>query len=133
MTIQALWMPAGLPGLVARGLVGAVLAALCSMPSQGADAARGPSAARGEQLARLICSACHVVAPDQQFPPLLREPAPPFEQIAKRPDTTEKTLRHFISTTHWDEKTLPMTMPNPELTEEQTIAVARYIISLRQR
>ena len=88
-------MPTGLPGLVARGLVGAVLAALCSLPSQGADAARGPSAARGEQLARLICSACHVVAPDQQFPPLLREPAPPFEQIAEPPRHDRKVLAAF--------------------------------------
>ena len=89
--------------------------------------------ARGAEIAQQICSACHVVASDQNFPPLLRQPAPPFEQIAQRPDVTEKSLRHFITTTHWDEKTLPMTMPNPELTDEQTVAVARYILSLRHQ
>jgi len=115
----------------AAWLAAAALPLLALGPAQGAEPSQ-TSAARGEQLARLICSACHVVAADQEFPPLLRDPAPRFVDIANRPDTTEKSLRHFITTTHWDEKTLPMTMPNPELTEQQTIAVARYIVSLRK-
>lgn len=94
----------------------------------------GPgSAAQGEHIARTICSACHVVASDQDFPPLLREPAPPFAEIANRPGTTDKSLRHFITSTHWNERTLPMRMPNPQLTDEQTRAVTRYILGLRGR
>ena len=94
---------------------------------------RQASVVRGEHLARLICSACHVVASDQEFPPLLREPAPPFSDIANRADVGEKNLRHFITTTHWDEQTLPMTMPDPMLTEEETVAIVRYILTLRRR
>ncbi len=108
-------------GLLALG----GLAAAAETP---ADATRD----RGEKLARLICSSCHLVARDQEFPPLLRQPAPAFVDIANREDVSEKSLRHFITSTHWDEKTLPMTMPNPELTPEQTSAVARYIMSLRR-
>ena len=107
--------------------------AFASAVSDAADSAHAGSVSRGEQLAKLICSACHVVASDQEFQPLLRQPAPPFAEIANRPGTNEKSLRHFITTTHWDERTVPMTMPNPELTDEQTVAVSRYILSLRGR
>jgi mono/diheme cytochrome c family protein len=86
---------------------------------------------RGEHIARIICSACHVVAPDQEYPPLLDTPGPSFSDIANRPGTTQRSLRHFITTTHWDEQTLPMTMPNPMLPPEDTRAVASYIVSLR--
>lgn len=109
-----------------------VLGLACGLTAA-ADSPRASSLARGEQLAQLICSACHVIGPDQEFPPLLRQPAPAFADIANRDGVTEKTLRHFIATTHWDEKTLPMTMPNPELTAEQSAAVVRYILSLRRQ
>jgi len=92
---------------------------------------RDPVAIRGEHLAKIICSSCHVVAPDQEFPPLLREPAPEFSNIANRAGVTEQSLRRFITTTHWDESTLPMTMPSLELNAEQAHAVSRYILSLR--
>lgn len=101
--------------------------------SAAAETSRDPMVVRGEQLSRLICSACHFVAVDQEFPPLLRQPAPPFAEIANREGMSGQTLRHFITTTHWDEKTLPMTMPNPALTAEQSKAISRYILSLRQR
>lgn len=35
-----------------------------------------PEAARGEHIARLVCSACHLVAQDQEYPPILVQPAP---------------------------------------------------------
>ena len=94
-------------------------------------ASASASAALGDHIARTICSACHVVASDQDFPPLLIQPAPPFAEIANRADTSEASLRHFITSTHWDERTLPMTMPNPQLTDNQIRAVSRYILSLR--
>ena len=87
---------------------------------------------RGEQIAQQQCSACHVVAEKQEFPPLLKEPAPSFKSIANRPDISEKTLRQFVVTTHWDLKTVPITMPNPELSKADTGAVIRYILSLKE-
>jgi len=89
------------------------------------------SLTRGEQLAREICSACHVVAKNQEYPPLLVEPAPAFADIARRPNTTLKSLRHFIRSTHWDMQRIPMSMPNPMLTDDETSAVAQYILSLK--
>ena len=86
---------------------------------------------RGEEIAQLQCAACHVVAENQKYPPLLENPAPSFQGIAKRPQLSEVALRHFILTTHWDQKTLPLSMPNPGLTPDDTAAVIRYILSLK--
>lgn len=88
--------------------------------------------ARGDHVARLVCSACHVVATGQEFPPMLEPPAPSFADIANRPGMTAKTIRHFILTTHWDQKTIPMTMPNLMLMPEDASALAVYIMSLKK-
>jgi mono/diheme cytochrome c family protein len=112
---------------------GAIALVLAASLAQAREAAPDPMIAKGEQLSQMICSACHIVAHNQQFSPILREPAPSFEEIANRPDTTEKSLREFLKTTHWDNKTLPMTMPDPMLVAEQRQAVARYILSLRSK
>jgi len=112
--------------LAASALISSGFSAVAETPPN-------PTLARGEHVAQLVCSVCHVVAANQEFPPLLRQPGPTFVEIANREGMSEKTLRHFLTTTHWDEKTLPMAMPNPELTEEQSRAVARYILSLRRQ
>ncbi len=89
--------------------------------------------AAGRQLALQVCSVCHVVAPNQEFAPGLEQRTPSFEDIANRPDMSADFLRKFITTTHWDEKTIPMTMPNPMLGDEQIMQVSSYILSLRKR
>ena len=108
------------------------LAALAAVVTSVAQAP-GPQPQNGRELALHVCSACHVVAKDQQFSPLLDPPAPSFMQIANRPGTKADALRHFVKNTHWDEKTLPLTMPNPRLTDWETADVASYIMSLRSR
>jgi mono/diheme cytochrome c family protein len=87
---------------------------------------------RGEGIARLICATCHVVASDQQFPPMLVQRTPSFSEIANRPGINGEAIQGFITTTHWDEKTLPMKMPSLGLTRDQALAVASYILSLRK-
>jgi hypothetical protein len=72
-----------------------------------------------------------VVAADQEFPPILKQPTPSFAEIANAPDVSAGTLRQFIGHTHWDEKTVPMTMPDTMLSETQKDQVIRYILSLR--
>ncbi len=86
----------------------------------------------GRQLALEVCSVCHVVAPDQPFAPRLDQRTPSFEEIANRPDTSAEFISHFIKTTHWDEKTIPITMPDPMLTDDQISRVVSYILSLRK-
>jgi hypothetical protein len=39
----------------------------------GAGFSRSPEVACGEHVARLVCSACHVVTRDQEYPPILTE------------------------------------------------------------
>lgn len=111
-------------------LVGAGCAALALGAGAG-PVPTSPDAARGEHIARLVCSACHVVAVDQEYPPLLIKPAPSFAEIAKRPGVSAETLQHFILSTHWDTDTLPMTMPSPMLSQDEARAVSRYILTLR--
>ena len=113
----------------------AVVAALY-MGSQSLHAAEpksSPVIARGENIAQLICANCHVVAPNQQVEPILEQPTPSFEEIANRPATTEKSLTTFLKTTHWDTRTIPITMPNPVLMADDRTAVIRYILSLRTK
>jgi mono/diheme cytochrome c family protein len=95
----------------------------------------GPSdadAPAGHALALKICAACHMVSSDQQFPPILRQPAPDFQMIANRPGTTADSLRNFVSTTH---RTVnqPFDMPALDLTGDMTTKVVSYILSLRTR
>jgi len=104
---------------------GALACVIASAPLYAA----GPSP--GEDVARNVCAACHLVASDQP-PPLLSHVATSFSEIANRPGVSEQSLRKFILTTHWDGKTVPVTMPNPMLTPEQARAVARYILSKRK-
>ncbi|MFZ1100955.1 MAG: c-type cytochrome [Steroidobacteraceae bacterium] len=114
-----------------RVLGGALLCGLLSQHVQAQTVPHNAELARGEHVARLICATCHVVAKDQEFPPMLNQPVPSFLDIANRPGVTAESLRRFITSTHWDSDKLPMTMPNPMLMPEQTRAVARYILSLR--
>ena len=107
----------------------AILVALASSMALVAEAETNADPAEGHRLALKICSACHVVASDQQFPPMLRKPAPNFQAIAARPGTSAASLQRFILTTHAEIAT-PKGMPNPQLTEDQAAEIAAYIVSL---
>lgn len=108
------------------------LCGLCGLPLYAETQSPDPLPVLGKNLARIECSQCHVVSPDQEFPPSLDVSAPSFEVIANRPATSERSLRHFISTTHWDGQTIPIKMPAPGLTKQETTAVVAYIMSLRK-
>jgi cytochrome c551/c552 len=71
------------------------------------------------------------VAPDQPFKPEMKQATPSFAEIANRPATNAQSLGRFITTTHWDNVTYPMTMPNPALYDEARDQVVAYILSLR--
>jgi mono/diheme cytochrome c family protein len=119
-------------GVRVAWLAGAGLWVLWLQCAGAADARPDPVLARGEHIARFECSACHVVAKNQEFPVLLNHPAPAFSAIANQPDINASTLRNFITMTHWDLQTIPMSMPNPNLSKEDVVAVTRYILSLQQ-
>jgi hypothetical protein len=64
---------------------------------------------------------------------MLNQPAPSFADIANRPDSSATSLRRFLTKTHWDQNTIPMSMPSMMLTNDQAAEVTSYILSLRQR
>ena len=117
-----------------RWMIAALLmtgASLWTLPA--AAKAHSGSAARGRQIAIDLCSTCHVVAPDQDVPPVLKQPTPSFQAIADRPGVSAEALRRFLGATHWDQKTVPVTMPSPMLSAQQKSDVVGYIFSLRRR
>jgi mono/diheme cytochrome c family protein len=94
--------------------------------------ANADGVAAGRELALEVCSVCHDVGAHQQFAPRLGQPTPSFVEIANNPKTTAESLRKFITTTHWDERTIPITMPDPMLAGDQIPDVISYILSLRK-
>ena len=119
----------------ARRVSGGVslVAAVVPWAAQCAGAAPDSQLRRGAEVAQLQCSACHVVAAKQKYPPLLEHPAPSFQSIANRPANSDAALRRFVATTHWDRHTVAVTMPNPGLSKTDIAAVVRYILSMKSR
>ena len=81
---------------------------------------------RGRELALLVCTACHVVAPDQPLPPRLVPPGPDFQVIANRPATTDKSLHRFLVVPHGR-------MPGIPLADYLISPLVSYILSLRDQ
>ena len=96
----------------------------------GADRASAASVSAGRQVALDVCAACHLVAPDQEFPPFKDPPATPFATIAQQPGFSAAWLRNYIAATH-PMSPSPHEMPNPQLTPDQVTDVAGYIRSLK--
>jgi len=106
--------------------------ALCVLSAIGvpATAQTAGDPASGLRLAQKICSACHIVARNQDMMPNLRNPAPSFFSIADHSGVTAEKLQDFIQKTHRAFAN-GTDMPSPELTPEQTRDVVSYILSLR--
>jgi mono/diheme cytochrome c family protein len=92
-----------------------ILAAAMAQPVLAADAFNG------ERLAQRWCAVCHVVASDQRQ---ANADAPPFEEIAKRPNFTESGLTTFLLDPH-------AKMPNMNLTRFEAGDIAAYVGKLR--
>jgi mono/diheme cytochrome c family protein len=94
----------------------AILGAVSTMaPAHAADAMNG------ERLAQLWCSACHLVTPKQRQ---ANADAPPFEEIAKRPNFSESGLVTFLLDPH-------AKMPNMNLSRIEAGDIAAYIHELQ--
>jgi mono/diheme cytochrome c family protein len=93
-------------GIFAAGIVRPALAA---------------DAFNGKRLAELWCAACHVVTVNQRQ---ANADAPPFEEIAKRPNFSEPGLVTFLLDPH-------AKMPNMNLTRIEANDIAAYIGTLR--
>src|SRR5579864_3793778 len=78
-------------------------------------------ALNGQRLAERWCAACHVVSVTQRE---ANADAPPFEEIAKRPNFSESGLMTFLLDPH-------AKMPNMNLTRFEAGDIAAYIGTLR--
>ena len=85
----------------------------------------------GHKLAVAVCAYCHLAAPDQADRPTVKPPAPSFESIAQRKDTTADSLRLFLTTTHRGIDA-PKGMPDLDLMDYQLKELIAYILSLRK-
>jgi mono/diheme cytochrome c family protein len=92
-----------------------ILFAVIAQPALAADASNG------ERLAERWCAACHVVSSDQRQ---ASSDAPPFAEIAKRPNISEAGIMTFLLDPH-------AKMPNMNLTRFEAGDIAAYISKLR--
>lgn len=76
----------------------------------------------GREIARTICSTCHVVAKGQLVSP--NSEAPPFPTLAATPGMTVMALTAALTTSH-------RRMPNIILEPDERRDVIAYILSLR--
>jgi len=88
--------------------------------------------ADGHEIALKVCAICHVVAPDQTVPPTMKPPAPPFAEIAKRPNVTEAFLRDFLVHPHGQARAMSA-MPGFLMPGYEADAVIAYLMSLKAK
>lgn len=74
-----------------------IAALLLAMVTTPAMAAPSSPAVRGLAFAQSHCAACHAVTANGTSP---NPEAPPWEDIANRPGTTQATLRVFLADSH---------------------------------
>jgi cytochrome c1 len=104
--------------------------AASAQPAGGDNHPNSDDVRAGRTLSLKVCTACHVVSPEQDMPPILRPPAPSFRAIANRRNTSEESVRRFLTETHSTLQTLN-NMPNPDLTDDQVREAAAFIVSLK--
>jgi mono/diheme cytochrome c family protein len=102
-------------------ILGSALAVLAGM-SMSALAQEPGSAEAGHELARNLCTSCHIVGNETSGSDL----APPFLVIARDPNTTPVALHS------WDEAGHP-TLSHLALTPKQVADIDAYLDSLRGR
>jgi hypothetical protein len=107
-------------GLVAIAIGLYATAASAQQPSS------GNAIAEGHRLALSKCDACHIVAADQQYQPVVANPAPSFFEIANRPNTDAGSLQAYLSSPHSYQG-----IPYPDLTPDEVSNLISYILSLR--
>jgi mono/diheme cytochrome c family protein len=88
--------------------------------------------ADGRAIALKVCAKCHVVTADQAVPPTMKPPAPPFAEIAARPNVTKTFLRDFLLKPHGEARAMSA-MPGFLMPSRQADAVIAYLMSLKTR
>lgn len=87
-----------------------------------AGAAHAQDIPAGKTIAKVWCSNCHSVDPQEKT--TIRDGVPTFLSIARMQSTTEISLAAFLTTPHGS-------MPNLTLSRKEIQDVFAYILSLR--
>jgi mono/diheme cytochrome c family protein len=112
-----------------RTLLSFTLASVGFTWGQAGSAQNAEDVQKGHDLAISTCAICHVAAPDQPHPPIMRPPAPSFASIVQQKTFDAESLTRFLKTTHWSLAN-PKGMPKPELTDFQIKGIVAYFLSL---
>lgn len=83
----------------------------------------------GHDLAHTVCTSCHLIEPGQKNPPD-HVGGPSFQEVADREGLTEAKLREHLRTTH-SNSMIPLSMPNPHLSQDEQNKIIDYILSLK--
>jgi mono/diheme cytochrome c family protein len=102
-------------------ITGAALCVAALGMISAATPVRAADPMNGERLAQRWCGACHVVTSDQRQ---AYADAPPFEEIAKRPNFSESGLATFLLDPH-------AKMPNMNLSRFEAGDIAAYVHRLQ--
>lgn len=85
------------------------------------QSALSADASNGERLALRWCAACHVVTAAQRE---ANADAPPFQELARRPNFSESGLTTFLLNPH-------AKMPNMNLSRIEAGDIAAYVAKLK--
>jgi len=83
----------------------------------------------GHDLAQMMCTSCHLIEPGRTNPPD-HVGGPTFQEIANRRSITAAKLREHLLTTHTNAM-IPLSMPNPKLSQDELSKIIDYILSLK--
>lgn len=111
-----------------------VLSVPLSLPAVGLAKAQDAGTAdikKGRELAVLVCSYCHMAAPEQVSEPILQPPARSLEIIMRNESLDAAVLEAFLKSPHVGGDH-PRRMPNPQLLDYQIKPVIAYLLSLRK-
>ncbi len=86
--------------------------------------ALSPSAKRGLVFAKTHCAACHGVTANAGSP---NPEAPPWDDVANRPGTTEQTLHQFLKDSHNYPDAMPFKVAPARIRD-----LAAYLVTLRK-
>ena len=114
-------------------LAWAALVAVIGLSAGPAFAAGGADKAviqMGKGLAERLCASCHTVSADQ-YKRGENPASPQFQDIANRPGVTSQSLEKFLKTTQ-HRQFIGLSMPNPQLSDDEMTKVLAYILSLRK-
>jgi len=103
-----LWLSESAMSKLVTAFIFALIVHSAVSPASAQSPANTDDVAAGQALALELCWACHVVAPEEEFPPILHQPAPSFAAIADLSPKAHPSMGRIRSSL-----SLPPTLDHP--------------------